>query len=327
MSRRSSEKPEETLLEEAAGELRRVRGVSDSHASPLSDDQALEAVDHAWAVVGDLGAMPELIALRRAALHNASRATKTRWRRQIAARLLPWASAAAVLVAAVIGAGAYLGREHQPQIYQTPIGERRIITLADNSKISLDQNSRVSVRYSRRFRDLKLMSGQAEFDVAKDPLRPFSVTAGGRRVVATGTLFNVDILDRQLLVSLLRGGVVVAPDGDDTPEKDIIALKPSERLVVDRSTGEAYKTQINAAEVEAWQLDKLVFDAEPLAHAVDRVNRYALRKISLLASDQGDQPISGVFNVGDTAAFAEAVAAQLPVRSEQRGGSLALIAR
>src|SRR6185437_8522028 len=66
-------------------------------------------------------------------------------------------------------------------------------------------------RYTADARSLTLDRGQARFDVAHDVARPFSVTADGHKVVATGTAFDVDLLGPKLLVTLLKGHVVVLP--------------------------------------------------------------------------------------------------------------------
>src|SRR3546814_16920388 len=81
--------------------------------------------------------------------------------------------------------------------------------LDDDSRLSLDANTRVRVKYSRAGRQLWLEEGRARFEVAKDPLRPFSVAAAGKIVVATGTEFSVELLGREPPVILYEGHVAV----------------------------------------------------------------------------------------------------------------------
>src|SRR3546814_3917007 len=94
-------------------------------------------------------------------------------------------------------------------LYRTVLGERRVVTLADGSTVSLDAASEVRVAYSERARELALVRGQARFDVAHDPRRPFAVQARDQRVVATGTAFNVDLFGPQVLITLIEGHVQV----------------------------------------------------------------------------------------------------------------------
>jgi len=95
-----------------------------------------------------------------------------------------------VLVSA-IGGWVWWSRAHAG-VYSTGVGERRTLTLADGSVVTLDARSRIQVKYRDRERLIDLDQGQARFDVAKDPARPFRVSAAGREtVLAFGTQFNV----------------------------------------------------------------------------------------------------------------------------------------
>src|SRR3546814_18739257 len=87
-----------------------------------------------------------------------------------------------------------LGDSTRP--YQTEVGERRVALLDDQSRLSLDADSLVEVDMSDRQRELTLVRGRAKFDVAKDPLRTFTVVAGDKMVVATGTSFSVEMVGK-----------------------------------------------------------------------------------------------------------------------------------
>src|SRR3546814_20909966 len=79
-----------------------------------------------------------------------------------------------LLVAAcvcLIFAGITIWRTQQPQVYATGLGERRVVMLDDDSRLSLDAKTRVRVKYSRAGRQLWLDEGRARFEVGKDPLR------------------------------------------------------------------------------------------------------------------------------------------------------------
>jgi transmembrane sensor len=168
--------------------------------------QAWACVSHPWDYLSQQAHEPELVAARQAALGDAKRAN----RRYMAPRLRRHAvgAIAAVLVAGVTvwGGVHWLQR---PDDYRTAPGERRIISLVDGSKVSLDADSDVTVRYTKNSRELHLLRGQARFDVAHDVERPFSVQAGNQKVIATGTAFNIDMAGSKVLVTLIEGHVVV----------------------------------------------------------------------------------------------------------------------
>ncbi len=93
--------------------------------------------------------------------------------------------------------------------YATRIGERSTIRLADGSVVTLDTASRVSLDLTTANREVHLLGGQANFEVAKDKARPFVVYAGDRRITAVGTAFDVRLDQREVCVTLVDGKVSV----------------------------------------------------------------------------------------------------------------------
>ena len=171
---------------------------------------AWSQIQHPWEFFGEHAAAPELIEIRRAALADARNTSRIRWiRPALLALRSRFAIAASILMAAI--GGLLIWQSGQADIYRTAPGERRVVTLEDGSQMALDSQSEVRVRYTKGARSLILFKGQARFDVAHDVERPFSVTAGGQKVVATGTSFNIDLLGSNLLVTLIEGHVVVLP--------------------------------------------------------------------------------------------------------------------
>lgn len=290
---------------------------------------AYREVTDTWDALDKTGSDPEIIALRRDALDNAAKQSRARRRGQTR-RSLPLAAAAAAALALMIGGGMslWLATRVESHSFATATGERKTVTLSDGSKIDLDQDTALEVRYSKGARDLRLLRGQAEFDVAKDAGRPFSVSSGGRTVVATGTLFNIDLFDARLTVTLLDGRVVVTPEdgraaGLRSPEA--VELKPAERLVVNGGVQTVLEVNVSPDDAVAWKAGKLVFADAPLAEAVRRVNRYAKTRLSVDDPAAGALRISGVFDIGDAEAFLSGVTAQLPVEARAgQGGEVRL---
>jgi transmembrane sensor len=265
--------------------------------------EAFERLDATWLDLGPFGSSAEVLTLRREAVGNIHRGAHTRRTRF---SLYIKAAAAAVILLAV-GTGLVLwSLPPSEQSYQAPLGERRNVVLADGSTVALDQGSQVKVVYRPLSRELQLVRGQAEFHVAKNAMRPFSVEAAGERVVATGTVFNVDLLSRRVIVTLIEGHVRVSEPA--AIGRAAIELNPLQKLTLDLSTGLFGLSRVDADGIEAWKQGKLVFEDEPLENAIERENRYAEHKIVLVAPAMASSPIKGVFRVGDSRAFAEAVA-------------------
>lgn len=277
---------------------------------------ALQQVDLSLLSLAAVASSPELLAMRGAALERGRKQARSRWTRRVGLGRVLAVAAAVVLIVAGLSSAFVL----TPSTYATGIGERRVVALEDGSRISLDASTRVRVRYLGGERRLWLEEGRAKFDVAHNPLRPFSVGAGGRTVVATGTSFSVEIADRALRVVLYEGSVAVL-GADRTPEHAVRAtprLRPGQELITDLDRGgDAATETVDPVRARAWEGGQLVFDDEALAVAVTRVNRYARTPIVLSANTPDDLRVSGVFNADDTEAFIDGVTAILPLRRSQ----------
>src|SRR3546814_2400669 len=78
------------------------------------------------------------------------------------------------------------------------------------------------VDYRARERIVRLVRGQALFDVAHAPDRPFSVIVAGRKVTALGTIFEVRFDKKRLKVTLLRGKVRIDRSEEHTSELQLL---------------------------------------------------------------------------------------------------------
>ena len=329
-------------LEQAVGWRVRLAESPKLHAEELSswlaqdprNREAWRSAQASWDFLGEHATSPAVISLRRAALAYASNTIRSQAVSSRLRRFPAWVATAAVIFVAVSALTAwYLQR---PDSYRTALGERRAVTLADGSQITLDSSSEVMVRYSANARALTLVRGQARFDVTHDVERPFTVTANGRRVVATGTAFDVDLLGSDFLVTLIEGHVVVLPQGKpvgsaeqtsatrarSSADGSPIALDAGQQLVMS-SHAAPRVTPVDIERVMAWERGKIVFNDEPLASVVERMNRYTSRRIDVADERVAALRISGMFHVGDVRGFVSTLTTYLPVKAEEhQDGSL-----
>jgi transmembrane sensor len=263
--------------------------------------------------------------LRRQALTRLRRTGARRWgTRKLGARV----AAAVLALGMFVGGALYLGLR-LPKYYETDIGERRMVALPDGSRISMDSDTKVRVMYYKTARAITLDRGRSRFEVAHDPNRPFTVTAGPETVIAVGTSFDVERLQSTVLITLIQGRVVVknappalrgATSGNPEPS---VSLKAGEQLVVARNV----KPAIVAADMQvamAWEAGHLVFRDEPLGDAVVRVNRYTGRPVVVDPSITAIR-ISGVFKAGDVGSFVSAVTSYFPVQAATTGNNSILL--
>jgi transmembrane sensor len=222
---------------------------------------------------------------------------------------------------------------YQAGVYQTGIGEQRAIELVDHSRIALDSDTRIRATMTADARTVEITHGQAQFYVVHDPARPFKVKAGDHTIVDVGTVFTVDYVDQTVQVALIEGKVTVlttnaanARGAAETPDMRITAAARSAgsppqaielsagdelRLAQNGKATVTHKADIDAA--TAWREGKVIFHSEPLAEAVRRLNRYSKVQLKIDGDELANLSVSGVFESGDSRAFADAVQAYLPV--------------
>lgn len=318
-------------LELAEGELSRLdQARFDAWVADADNAAAFEEAARVWKSADASSEMPELIFMRTAALEDFRRANQRRWRRR-PVRLFWVGGIAAMLLLTLVTT---LLLRDPMQVYRTGLGERRVAMLDDGSRLSLDADTELEVRLRRDRRELTLVRGRAKFDVAKDPLRPFTVTAGGKIVVATGTSFSVELLNRQVHVLLYEGHVAVLDDVNgktqpqrvgpkDKTQSAEAALTPGRELVATRdSTEPGSIAPADPSRSLSWESGQQSFDDEPLQTAAERMNRYS--KLKLVMGDRvaANMRVTGVFTAGDTDAFVEGITALNPVRVERSEGQI-----
>jgi transmembrane sensor len=270
---------------------------------------AWRRVDGAWLAVGAGSTHPDVQALRRRA---ASRTQPF----EPAERLTPhWiAPIAAMILVTIIVAGVAGWRGFETP-YATQKGERRIVRLADGTRMILDADTRLTVRLSPRRREIDLTRGQARFDVAHDATRPFRVHAAGRVVSALGTVFTVDRAGADLQVTLIEGRVAVTdePRADGRFEAATI-LRPGQRLAISGRRPPVLAA-VAPDRATAWESGRLIFDNEPLGMVAARISRYVRHPILVEGAALADRQISGAFYAGDEATFLEAVTQYLDLEA------------
>ncbi|MEJ7926391.1 FecR domain-containing protein [Sphingobium sp. AN641] len=254
---------------------------------------------------------PEMLSLRHQTL--ARLAVRRRSRLAIA----PLVVAAFAMLIAGLGAYEYYRPSAAPsrlatadsdiggaQVFQTAIGQRTMLTLGDGSRVMLNSSSRVQVAYTRRERRLTLIDGQAWFEVARHQPRPFVVYAGGLRVEAHGTAFDVRIMKGLTEVMLAEGKVTVASQrgaGGDAR----IGMNPRQ-LVIASATGMTVR-QVDPDAWRNWREGVVRLDNIPLSQAVAEMNRYSKTRLQVANEATGKIAISGAFHAGATTAFLEAL--------------------
>ncbi len=176
--------------------------------------------------------------------------------------------------------------------YYTGTAERRQVTLADGSHITLNTNSAVDVNFTDDGRRITLRKGEAVFDVKPDPQRPFSVQAGALSATALGTIYAVRRDGEHVDVTVRRGRVAVT----NAPDK--VTLSAGE-TVGGRADGLGAKQSVVVDTILAWEQGRLVFEMTPLAQVLEQVERYRPGIILIRDTSLGALKVSGTFQLDD----------------------------
>ena len=206
--------------------------------------------------------------------------------------------------------------------YTTNVGEIRSITLEDGSVVELNTRSRLRARFTANERRLQLLAGEAVFNVARNPQRPFRVSAGSTEIVAMGTQFNVDAHDSSTVVTVLEGRVRVTNNADiQSPVDRQIELARGEQAVIAKHRPPMRVAAADTAKATAWTERRLFFEGATLADVATEFARYNDRVIRINGEVLAAKRITGVFNSTDQSTFVEFLRthSDIRVREDARG--------
>lgn len=269
-------------------------------------------------------------------------------------RLLGWSAAASVACLAL----AALVWMQTPALnaflaggdtYRTAPGQRSTVMLRDGSTVELNSMTRVRASITNERRFVELLDGQAIFNVARDPSRPFVVRARDREIVALGTAFDVRLDQDELRVTLLEGKVAVRPPGSkatvqaasreaeastsvriDTAEGDIdaVILMPGQQLVIDQRKPSRARPgagpviqQIDVEKATSWREGRIFLADLTLPQAVEEMNRHSTTRIVIEDPALEQLRINGMFRAGEQHAFARALEEYFGIHAQPRGES------
>ncbi len=214
-----------------------------------------------------------------------------------------WLRIAAVLVVFVgIAAVLYLQRNTDTSPVanllqkQNAKGVKSTIELADGSKIWLNADSKIQYPtvFGEDSREVYL-NGEAFFDIAKNPAKPFIIHLANGTVRVLGTSFNVKAYDNEQVIetSVATGKVAFIPKGKQ--QKDTIFLTPNNKLVFRPASGEISTAVTLSEEDKAWTEGRLVFRSMLFADIAVELERNFGKKVVFRDEETKDYRLTGSF--------------------------------
>jgi transmembrane sensor len=237
---------------------------------------AYDEIARTWLALGDI---------ERPATASPPRRRSWRW--------LPLGAALAALLAIAVVDGSWWARWRSDVV--TGIGETQELILTDGSRVDLNTDSAMDIRYGESERRIRVVRGEALFTVAKDATRPFVVETASGSATALGTVFSVRQVEGETIVTVLESRVAVAPAA---AAEQAAALSPGQSARFSRTRLDAVES-VDAEAETAWRRGKLIFVDRPLGEVVSELNRYHRGHIRIVDSSLRSYRVSGVFETKD----------------------------
>ncbi|WP_202987606.1 FecR domain-containing protein [Cellvibrio polysaccharolyticus] len=193
--------------------------------------------------------------------------------------------------------------------HRTATGERREVTLTDNTHVWLNTATAISENFDDRQRRLQLITGEILVDTASDTARRFVVDAPYARLTALGTRFTVHMDTSSTLLAVFEGAVEVKH------AKGSRSLVEAGQQIRFDASGTGKLEPADSAR-EAWSRGLLVAQDIPLAQLVKELRRYRHGHLGV-APEIADLRVFGSFPLDDPNAALDLLAYALPVRIQR----------
>jgi transmembrane sensor len=225
-------------------------------------------------------------------------------------------AATAASVLATVGISMRAGA----QTFRTPRGEVRLVPLPDGSSMTLNTASEVQVAFDDHRRAVQLIEGEVFFEVARDPLRPFIVTAGHTDVRAIGTSFVVRKLQTGPVEVTVRQGEVEIV----TPASLSTKVVANTRAVAAADVRAQPLRSSELARALAWREGMLSFEDVQLQKAAQEFARYSDVQIRFSDARIANETVTGLYAANNPVGFAKAIASTLGLQADVARGVVTL---
>ncbi|MFC7524501.1 FecR family protein [Parapedobacter sp. GCM10030251] len=159
----------------------------------------------------------------------------------------------------------------------TPNGGQYQITLSDGTRVML--NAASTLTYPIKFSDKNTrevtLEGEAYFEVAKDPEKPFIVTTAKQRIEVLGTSFNINAYSNETVTktTVLTGSVRINTSGKQ-PKGVSRMLTPNQQGIVNDNQNEIIVKDVNPESAIAWKNGLFNFHGLSIDESLKQVERW-----------------------------------------------------
>ena len=236
-------------------------------------------------------------------------------------------AATAVVVAATAGGLWLWGQGYLPRTYQTGVGQTASIVLPDGSMAYLNTDTRLRWVGSPGNRRVRLLRGEAFFEVVHEPTRPFRILLAHSEVRVLGTRFDVyRKRDGDVLVTVLSGTVSVEGLGEGARAKPswMRRLTANEQIEYSPVGLISDVHPVLAANVIRWRQGIIATRGESLAQFVRNLSRYTPQRIVIADPRAAHMQVGGAFSTRNVNATLDRIARIEPITVTHEDGELVL---
>lgn len=213
-----------------------------------------------------------------------------------------WASYAAIAFVAISGVvgWTYLRNAgYVEQTYRTATGQIRSVVLPDGSIVNLNTQTEIEWIGSPHDRRLRLLHGEAFFQVVHDPSRPFRIILAHSLVQVLGTSFDVyQMTNGDVRVSVISGTVAVeGMDGIGATPSWTRRLTAGQQIEYSPVGLLADVHSVAAAKVIRWREGMLETQGEQLSEFISDLSRYTPERIVIADPRIATEIVGGAFNI------------------------------
>ncbi|MBB4952378.1 transmembrane sensor [Agrobacterium vitis] len=234
-------------------------------------------------------------------------------------RLMPALLAASIALAVILPLLSNWLLRPSPD-FQTGPGQIATFVLPDGSHMQLNSRSSVAVDFADGRRAVRLIEGEAFFDVAHDAAHPFIVRGGFGQVRVTGTRFDVARDDDEDVVHLENGSVTL----EDDRAAQRMNMRPGQTAALRRNSIQLLPDDDTESRL-AWRDGWVQLSSVPLGQALREIARHTDLRMITSPGAQLDTPVSGSFRIADARAAIDTIAAAGGAKARSLPGGIVFI--
>lgn len=195
------------------------------------------------------------------------------------------------------------------------------VELSEGSKVTVNSNSKLT--YPKKFdKDKRVvaLSGEAYFEIAKDPDRPFIIHAGDIKVEVLGTSFNVKAYENHSEIEVTVSSGKVAVYRPENPDEKVILIK-GQKAIFYKSDAKIEASINDNINFQSWKTKEIIFEDTPLPDVVRIINEIYKSDLKLLGTQLNECPVTTTFDKQSLKSILNVLENTLDLKIEGKGNS------